>query len=153
MPRSAATYRRVWSGRRKPASSSSYSDDSEDRAPRDYDFFGSSDLSEPETDPEYTPETEDDAFDKSVPRDYRFEVSHRATLPVAPVVVRPFAARAMSPGADNSNLFILAASRDGLGEAQRVLRVVPRNRAQDPGAFVARQRLSEGAFESRAGLM
>ncbi|PIL30757.1 hypothetical protein GSI_06925 [Ganoderma sinense ZZ0214-1] len=82
MPRSAATYRRMWSGRRKPASSSSYSDDSEDRAPRDYDFFGSSDLSEPETEPEYTPETEDGTFDKSGPRDYRFEL--RETVWVKP---------------------------------------------------------------------
>ena len=74
MPRSA-TYGRLWSGRRKTGSSSSYSD--EDRTPRDYDFFGSSDLSEPETETEYTPETEDD-FDKSGARDYRFEVSGTA---------------------------------------------------------------------------
>lgn len=74
MPRTA-TYGRMWSGRRKAASSSSYGD--EDRAPRDYDFFGSSDLSEPETEPEYTPETED-TFDKSGARDYRFEVSDTA---------------------------------------------------------------------------
>ncbi|KAM5542158.1 hypothetical protein V8D89_004031 [Ganoderma adspersum] len=136
MPRSAATYGRVWSGRRKAASSSSYSD--EDRAARDYDFFGSSDLSEPETEPEYTPETEDDAFDKSGPRDYRFEVS----LP-KPSVVIGCTCDLIPPGADNSFVFILAASRDGLGEAQRVLRVVPRNRAQDPGASVAGQRLGQ----------
>ena len=88
MPRSAAAYGRVWSGRRKTASSSSsYSDD--DRAARDYDFFGSSDLSEPETEPEYTPETEDDTFAKSGPRDYRFEVSAGLMpLPKPSVVIR-----------------------------------------------------------------
>lgn len=78
MPRSA-TYGRLWSGRRKTGSSSSYSD--EDRTPRDYDFFGSSDLSEPETETEYTPETED-GFDKSGARDYRFEL--RETVWVKP---------------------------------------------------------------------
>ncbi|KAI1790474.1 hypothetical protein LXA43DRAFT_1016371 [Ganoderma leucocontextum] len=79
MPRTA-TYGRMWSGRRKSSSCTNYND--EDRSPRDYDFFGSSDLSEPETEPEYTHETEDDAFDKSGPRDYRFEL--RETVWVKP---------------------------------------------------------------------
>ena len=48
-------------------------------------------------------------------------------------------------------LIIFAAARDGLGEAQRVLRVVPRYRAEDPRASV--KRLGEGAFESWAKFM